>query len=1208
MNFTKVARAGKFHGRRDTDINFWTNPAREIRFRKYQIIQERSVTYRFQLHQHPYVQQLLQRLIRSGVAGLQAADTEYHTRARLKTAATAKDSNEQTVQLLVGEVLRLSDGTASTLEGAAVRFAGRRVLKVPEEAVLSPAVDAEVTIPGNTEVQRKNGQNVTLDGNTVASLMDGGPVPVLYSDFFADTYSPNLELVPETDESPHPVKDLDFRSSGAYALYNWEVFFHVPITIAIHLSKNQRYADAQRWFHFIFDPTDDSAGPTPERFWKVRPFQSTDVQKIEEILINLVTGADKDLRDETILSIDEWKDKPFRPHGIARFREQAYMYKAVMAYLDNLIAWGDSLFRQDTGEAIDEALQLYVLAANILGPRPQAVPSKGSVRPQTYDNLRRDLRQFGTVMRDIEVALPFDVMPFPAAESSGDDQLVTVRSLGKALYFGVPGNDKLLGYWDTVADRLFKIRNSLNLQGIFRLLALFAPPIDPGLLARAVGAGLDIGAVVNGLNQPLPLVRFAFLVQKANEMAQEVKSLGGNLLVAMEKEDNEAISILRARHERVIMEMVEQVKYAQLQEAVKSKESLFKSLALTLQRYIYLERQLGKKADEIEKSIPQLDELDIDGLNKLRLTAREPELTPRELEVDIAQDLGDSGGRIVSSYEAAEMEKQQSSHSWRQRAQIAKLGAQAFAPFPDFDIKFHFWGVGGASNVGGGTKLSQVISFAGDAALLYAEHLGQGGNKAAKIGTYSRREQDWAYQSNLAAGEINQIFKQLRAAQIREAIAQQELKSHRQQMKHAEEIEHFLNEEGTQQTGKKTNKALYAWMKREVKGLYAQCFQFAFDLAKKAERALQHELGNPELNYLQFGYLAGKEGLLAGERLYLDIKRMEMAHHELNQREYEPTKHVSMLQLGPMELIKLRNTGSCTLRLPEELFDMDGPGQYFRRIKSVALSIPCVTGPFASVSCKLTLLKSSIRTTPSIEDEYVRAEGEDQRFSDYFGSLQSIVTSSGQNDSGLFETNLRDERYLPFENSGVISEWRLELPADPSKGDPLQFDYETISDVILHIRYTAREGGDLLRKKAIEHLNENITEVSVGSVRLFSVRHEFPTDWAKFKAVKIAGDVKTSELKLELRNEHYPFWSKERLTTVKRLDLLAKTKANTIEITENADQTGKKDTLQDTASVSGILMGQLNELAPEKPVGSLKLFFNDNSMDNLWLVLAWGKS
>ena len=52
------------------------------------------------------------------------------------------------------------------------------------------------------------------------------------------------------------------------------------------------------------------------------------------------------------------------------------MFKTVMAYLDNLIAWGDSLFRQDTGETINEATQLYVLAANLLGPTPAAGPAE----------------------------------------------------------------------------------------------------------------------------------------------------------------------------------------------------------------------------------------------------------------------------------------------------------------------------------------------------------------------------------------------------------------------------------------------------------------------------------------------------------------------------------------------------------------------------------------------------------------------------------------------------------------------------------------------------------------------------------------------------------------------------------------------------------------------------------------------------------------
>lgn len=66
---------------------------------------------------------------------------------------------------------------------------------------------------------------------------------------------------------------------------------------------------------------------------------------------------------------------------------------------------------------------------------------------------------------------------------------------------------------------------------------------------------------------------------------------------------------------------------------------------------------------------------------------------------------------------------------------------------------------------------------------------------------------------------------------------------------------------------------------------------------------------------------------------------------------------------------------------------------------------------------------------------------EDDRFSDYFGTIQSIVTISVNNDSGMFETNLRDERFLPFEGAGAISEWSLELFSDlpannPDPGNP----------------------------------------------------------------------------------------------------------------------------------------------------------------------------
>lgn len=1260
MRLSEKSSTENYHGHRDAQILPGYDDG-DIET-KYIIIREREISYRFYLHQHPYVQQLTRRLLRNGTTGLQAADTEYEpNNASLPGSVEIALDNDVDIWISSGSKIALVAGVQDIsggipTVGTPIELAANMAFETINPLVLAmlpnglkatlvngmtetPPVNARftplnkseavvyndtlvilkkdtritlydgtrATIPAGTQVLLAVGTEFIIPENMEVTLLKSKRRPTLFTDLFFDDYRPNETMV----QRPYPVKDLDFTSGGAYSAYNWELFYHVPITIAIHLSKNQRFAEAQRWFHYLFDPTDDSDDPTPERFWKVRPFQYTDVKKAEEILVNLATGADEALRDETTHCIEAWMDAPFRPHVIARYRQQSYMYKTVMAYLDNLIAWGDSLFRQDTGEAIDEALQIYVLAANILGPRPQAVPKKGTIRPQTYANLRKALSLFGTVMRDVEAEIPYDLLPFPAKNGSENDRLATLRSLGKALYFCVPRNDKLLSYWDTVEDRLFKIRNSLNIKGVFRQLALFEPPIDPAMLARAVAGGLDIGAIINGLNQPLPLVRFQLLIQKAAEICQEVKSLGSNLLSAMEKEDGESLALLRAKHERVVMGMVEQIKYSQLQEAIKSKEGLLQSLALAMQRYTYYERQLGKKADEIEKAIPELDELDRDSLDKMKFSMEEPEIASREIEVDIAEDLGSSGGKIISSYEEQEFLRLQKAQDLHEESANLNIIAKSLSLLPEVGAQAEPMGVGAAIQFGG-RALSTQLSLAADANTTTASRNSYEANKSAKIGSYARRAQDWAFQSNLAAGEISQIFKQLRAAQIREAIAELELKNHRQQMKHAEEIEGFLNEEGAEKTGKKTNKALYAWMKREVKGLYSQSFQFAFDIAKKAERALQHELGNPDLSYLQFGYLAGKEGLLAGEKLHLDIKRMEMAYHELNQREYELTKHVSLLQVDPLALIQLRTTGRCTVRLPETLFDMDGPGHYFRRIKTVALSIPCVSGPYASVNCTLTLLKSSIRKTQILRDgAYIREDAEDDRFNDYFGSLQSIVTSSAQNDSGMFETNLRDERYLPFENSGVISEWQLELPADPSKNDPRQFDYDTISDVILHIRYTAREGGRLLRKGAMENLKSAIEEAKVaGSVRLFSIRHEFPTEWAKFTSVKIEGDTKTAELTLELREEHYPFWSKRRLGIVKRMDVIAKTDKNAIAITEMADQTGKKDTLQDT-SLKGLLMGGLTQLMPASPICSadnpLKLFFDDNKMKDLWLAVTWGE-
>jgi hypothetical protein len=103
---------------------------------------------------------------------------------------------------------------------------------------------------------------------------------------------------------------------------------------------------------------------------------------------------------------------------------------------------------------------------------------------------------------------------------------------------------------------------------------------------------------------------------------------------------------------------------------------------------------------------------------------------------------------------------------------------------------------------------------------------------------------------------------------------------------------------------------------------------------------------------------------------------------------------------------------------------------------------------------------------------------------------QTIVTSTAQNDAGLFDVNLRDERWLPFEGQGAISAWTLTL--DPRDNN---IDFTTITDVVLHVRYTARGGGNQTAANTVRAaLKPKTTQRSI----MVSVRNTFPNPWYTF--------------------------------------------------------------------------------------------------------------
>ena len=138
----------------------------------------------------------------------------------------------------------------------------------------------------------------------------------------------------------------------------------------------------------------------------------------------------------------------------------------------------------------------------------------------------------------------------------------------------------------------------MNIAGIVRPLALFDPPIDPGMLVKAAAAGIDIGSIVNGLNQPLSPVRCSLLIQKSLELCAEVRALGNTLLSALEKGDAEHLMLVRQRHEIQIQQMTQEVKFLQWKSAEAATESLLASRNPSLEKLHYYERLLGIPSDK----------------------------------------------------------------------------------------------------------------------------------------------------------------------------------------------------------------------------------------------------------------------------------------------------------------------------------------------------------------------------------------------------------------------------------------------------------------------------------------------------------------------------------------------------------------------------------------------------------------------------------
>ncbi|WP_066366107.1 hemopexin repeat-containing protein [Herbidospora mongoliensis] len=924
------------------------------------------------------------------------------------------------------EIVRLTSSTAFELN--------RRLLVGGVPALLAPETQ---------EIDELPAFSTTTSGTTTIRVKDQvGGVPV----------------------SSH----VDFQSANGR--YYWEIFFHAPMLIAQALNAAQRFDDAKRWYEYVFDPTE------PERYWRFLPFLAIDLRALVEgcridlrnlpsqvgvdmapLLADLETLApvfdhvracttddltlldglavraqpfeqygrlrekvgmiarlrrQYDLMGDRGALLKTYLDDPFDPHAIAELRPTAYRRAVVMAYVDNLLDWGDLLFRQYTMESVDESRMLYILAYDILGDRPQGVGRRHLPPVKTY--------------KELDPAEEGD--PYAERVTAGGSLLdgmgAVHRSIGDG-YFYIPGNAVLGEYWDRVEDRLRKIRASLDILGVSRPLPLFEPPADVMALVRGAAAGLTPDQVGAGLAGPVPNYRFGFLHRKAQDLVDRLRGFGGELLGVLERRDSEELSVLQTRQEAGIRQMTRAVREAQVEVATEYLAQIEASREATEARQKYYEKQIADGLTSLQQS--QLD---------IMTAAAAAHLTGAGLKVGAA---------------------------------IAFALPQVLAG------PFIFGTMIGGEQVGKAMESGAEM----------AEALGEGLSVLGELyGTrveHERTLDEWKYQVMLAKADYRELGHQVASAKAQLGQAQRELEIIDQEISDLEAVATFL-------TGKFTNAELYQWKAGRLAQMYFASYGLAHDIAKAAERAYQYEQGVSDSFVQPVYWESRRSGLLAGEALGVDLERLGHAYVSNDGRGFEITKRISLLQVDPLAVLNLKNDGRCEFALTEALFDRDFPGHYKRRIKTVSIVFDGPEGPL-EVNAVLTQTGHKTVLTPDPKAVRYLMDGKGDLpasiRSDWRPSQQIALSDTEQHrdNNGLFELRFDDERYLPFEGTGAVSTWRMEVtgrrPWD-------------LFDVTLLVKYTAEQGGDVFAN-AVRGMRK-----PYAAARYVDVAGEFVTEWEAF--------------------------------------------------------------------------------------------------------------
>ncbi|WP_264707930.1 Tc toxin subunit A-related protein [Wolbachia endosymbiont (group B) of Agriphila straminella] len=575
------------------------------------------------------------------------------------------------------------------------------------------------------------------------------------------------------------------------------------------------------------------------------------------------------------------------------------------------------------------------------------------------------------------------------------------------------------------------------------------PLFQASIDPRQLMQTIGSGSSMGISDQLLPHYRFSYMVAYARSIVEAVIQFGSELLNALEKRDAEILAILYNKHEGIIANFITSIK---------------------------------------EKAIEALEE-EAKALN-VSLSSAESRKLHYEKLIDNGLSVGEEEAINLSN-----------------TAVDIRIGAAAIrgaAAVSHLIPTIYGFAVGGFQP---GFSVSEGAHVIDSSATIKNE-------KAQIVHTtesYKRRAEDWELQKTIASHDVEQINYQIDANETYKSNAELDLKIHRKSIEQIKEKEEFFR-------NKFTNQELYNWMKGQIGMIYFQAYKMALEIVQQVEKTYQYELNSNELFVTNSSWNSLKEGLLAGNILKFTLEQMATKYHNENGRTFEVSKVVSLGQMNPIALHGLRTKGRCKFELTEKLFDLDFPGHYCRKIKNIKITIPAVVGPYENIHASLQQTSNKVVLKPEIEAvKYLLGEDNSNKpgndiLRENWQQNQEIALSRGDQDSGLFELNFNDERYLPFEGTGAVSCWELSLPKATNR-----IDTNKISDVIIHIDYTSFNDGRLADQvKGLSKLKY------YHGMLLVNLSTTYLEAWKKFKQIQSG----PYELKFKLSAEIFPTYVK----------------------------------------------------------------------------------